>query len=269
MNKLSLTGTVWVASDIHLGPHTPATALAFHAFLDQACAQADALILCGDIFDAWIGDDFALTSPPPWLATTLAKFSQVSGKIPLWLGRGNRDFLLGEPLARHVGARLLPDQVCLDTEAGTILLSHGDEYCTADRSYQRFRRVVRCGAVQWLFLNLSLPVRRRIADLARQRSMASNRHKTMSIMDVTPSAIDQAFSACDASIMVHGHTHRPQVHHLEVDGKPRTRWVLPDWDYDHDGMTRGGWLTIAAGGLQLVQAHDQAAANGASAPSAR
>src|SRR3546814_20295112 len=50
------------------------TAQAFHAFLDQACAQADALILCGDIFDAWIGDDFALTSPPAWLAKTLSKF---------------------------------------------------------------------------------------------------------------------------------------------------------------------------------------------------
>ncbi|NYT59260.1 UDP-2,3-diacylglucosamine diphosphatase [Alcaligenaceae bacterium] len=252
MNKLSLTGTVWVASDIHLGPDTPATAQAFHAFLDQACAQADALILCGDIFDAWIGDDFALTSPPPWLTATLEKFRQVSEKIPLWLGRGNRDFLLGKILAGHVGAHLLPDQVCLDTLAGKILLSHGDEYCIADRSYQRFRRVVRCPAVQWLFLNLSLPVRRRIANLARQRSMASNRHKAMSIMDVTPSAIEQAFSTCDANIMVHGHTHRPQVHYLEVDGKPRSRWVLPDWDYDHIGAQRGGWLAIDANGLRLI-----------------
>lgn len=252
MNKLTLTGTIWVASDIHLGPDTPATAQAFHAFLDQACAQADALILCGDIFDAWIGDDFALTSPPPWLTATLEKFQKVSEQMPLWLGRGNRDFLLGKTLAEHVGAQLLPDQVCLNTAAGKILLSHGDEYCTADRSYQRFRRVVRCPAVQWLFLNLSLPVRRRIANLARQRSMASNRHKAMSIMDVTPSAIEQAFSTGDANIMVHGHTHRPQVHHLEVNGSPRSRWVLPDWDYDHSDANRGGWLVIDANGLRLV-----------------
>src|SRR5690606_16083182 len=138
-----LTGTVWIASDIHLGPATPATAQAFHAFLDQACAQADALILCGDIFDAWIGDDFALASPPDWLAATLAKFQQVSEKIPLWLGRGNRDFLIGSTLATHVGAQLLPDPVILDSDAGTILLSHGDEYCTNDRNYQCFRRLVR------------------------------------------------------------------------------------------------------------------------------
>ena len=29
--------------------------------------------------------------------------------------------------------------------------------------------------------------------------------------------------------MVHGHTHRPAVHTLEVDGAPATRIVLGDW----------------------------------------
>lgn len=254
LNKLQLAGTVWIASDIHLGPHTPGTARAFHEFLDKACAQADALILCGDIFDAWIGDDLALSAPPSWLDETMEKFRQVSEKIPLWLGRGNRDFLMGRVLAGHVGAQVLPDRVCLETDAGKILLSHGDEYCIADRGYQRFRRVVRCPAVQWLFLRLSLSARRGIADLARERSMASNRHKSMDIMDVSPSAIEKAFSEADADIMVHGHTHRPQVHRLTVDGRTRSRYVLPDWDYDHGGDPRGGWLAIDAGGLHLNQA---------------
>lgn len=254
LNNIALTGAVWIASDIHLGPDTPATARAFHAFLDQACAQADALILCGDIFDAWIGDDFALSSPPPWLAATLEKLKQVSRTTPLWLGRGNRDFLMGQALAGHVGATMLSDRTCLATDAGNILLSHGDEYCTADRGYQRFRRIVRCPAVQWLFLRLSLSTRRRIADLARRRSMASNRGKSLDIMDVSPAAVEKAFSGADASIMVHGHTHRPRIHRLTVDGRPRSRYVLPDWDYDHEDACRGGWLVIDATGLHLHQA---------------
>ncbi|MGB3291283.1 MAG: UDP-2,3-diacylglucosamine diphosphatase [Burkholderiaceae bacterium] len=254
MNKLRLAGTVWIASDIHLGPNTPATARAFHRFLDQACAQADALILCGDIFDAWIGDDLALSMPPPWLSETLEEFKQVSEKIPLWLGRGNRDFLMGSALAGYVGAQVLPDSVRLDTDAGPILLSHGDEYCTDDQGYQRFRRLVRCPVVQWLFLRLSLSARRGIADLARRRSMASNRQKSMSTMDVSPSAIEQAFAREGADIMVHGHTHRPQVHRLVVDGRPCSRYVLPDWDYDHGGEPRGGWLSIDAAGPRLNQA---------------
>src|SRR5690606_37863517 len=162
LNKIPPAGTVWIASDIHLGPNTPATAGAFHLFLDKACAQADALILCGDIFDAWIGDDFAFSEPPDWLSQTLNKLFTVSETIPVWLGRGNRDFLIGPSLAKHVGAQLLPDTVCLNTDYGRVLLSHGDEYCTADPGYQRFRRIVRNPLVQKLFMGLSLKLRRGI-----------------------------------------------------------------------------------------------------------
>lgn len=251
MNKIPLAGTVWIASDIHLGPNTPGTAREFHLFLDKACAQADALILCGDIFDAWIGDDFALSAPPQWLSQTLDKLVRVSESMPLWLGRGNRDFLIGTALARRVGAQLLPDLVCLGTDYGHILLSHGDEYCTADPGYQRFRRIVRNPAIQKAFLALSLKLRRGIADWARRRSMAANRQKPSSIMDVDQGAVERAFLHSGVDTLVHGHTHRPAVHALTVGGKARTRIVLPDWDYDHAGAPRGGWLAIDRNGPVL------------------
>lgn len=250
MNKLALPGTVWIASDIHLGPQAPATTRAFHAFLDQACAQADALILCGDIFDAWIGDDVALLDPPSWLSDILESFRHVSAAIPLWLGRGNRDFLIGKTLTEHVGARLLPDLVRLETDSGAILLSHGDEYCTADRGYQRFRRIVRCPAVQATFLALSLKTRRGIANWARQRSMRANREKSTYVMDVSPDAIERAFTGNTITTLVHGHTHRPAIHALTVQGIARRRIVLPDWDCDHS-QPRGGWLTINQQGCTL------------------
>jgi UDP-2,3-diacylglucosamine hydrolase len=254
LNKLDLAGRVWLASDIHLGPDTPATAQAFGVFLERARNEADALILCGDIFDAWIGDDFALRAPPPWLASTLDQFREVSQSIPLWLGRGNRDFLIGRPLAHHVGAQLLPDIVCLQTDFGAVLLSHGDEYCTADVDYQRFRRVVRSPLVQRLFLGLGLGLRRRIADWARERSMAANQYKTRDIMDVSGGAVEQAFRSTGLATMVHGHTHKPAVHELIVDNTPRVRIVLPDWDYDHADTPRGGWLTIDDTGFSLQSA---------------
>lgn len=252
-NDITLAGAVWVASDIHLGPDTPETARAFHKFLDQARTQASALILCGDIFDAWIGDDFALRDPPGWLACSLDKLKQVSAGIPLWIGRGNRDFLMGERLMALTGASLLPEPACLHTDAGKILLTHGDEYCTADAGYQRFRRIVRRPCVQRLFLALSLKLRRGIADWARRRSMASNRYKAAHIMDVDPAAIEQAFARHGARTLVHGHTHRPAVHSLAVNGAVCTRIVLPDWDYEHQ-PARGGWLVIDAGGPRLAQA---------------
>lgn len=250
LNSVTLTGTVWLASDMHLGPATPGTRDAFLGFLEQACAQADALFLCGDIFDAWIGDDLALTAPPPWLQEILQAISRASGVLPVWLGRGNRDFLIGPALANHLGANLLDDTICLETSQGRVLVSHGDEYCTADIGYQRFKRIVHTPWIQRAFLSLSLKTRRSIADWARRRSMASHGHKSAEIMDVTPAAVEQTFRRTGAVAMVHGHTHRPAVHRLQVDGTERLRVVLPDWDFDH-GASRGGWAVIDDSGIRL------------------
>lgn len=254
LNKIALPGTVWLASDIHLGPQAPNTQNAFHAFLEQAARQADALVLCGDIFDAWVGDDMAIDAPPPWLAASIEKLRQTASAIPLWLGRGNRDFLIGPRLAQHLGAHLLPDALCLQTDAGDILLSHGDEYCIDDAGYQRFRRIVRTPWVQRLYLSLSLARRTRIADCARRRSMASNQRKATEIMDVAQRSIEQAFRQTSLALMVHGHTHRPGKHLLQVDGRACTRYVLPDWDYDHGQPARGGWLAIDRNGITLHRA---------------
>lgn len=251
MTKISLTGVVWLASDIHLGAQTPETRRAFHAFLEQARSRADALILCGDIFDVWIGDDFATLNPPPWLDDTLHQLKLLAGTIPLWIGRGNRDFLIGEELTRYLGAELLPDVCRLNTDYGDVLLSHGDEYCLYDTGYQRFRRFVHNRLVQRLFLSLSLAWRRKIAAWARQRSQASNRYKSTHIMDVTPAAIEQAFTRTGVATMVHGHTHRPAIHRMNVGSRSCTRIVLPDWDYDHGTSHRGGWLTLDAHGPRL------------------
>lgn len=251
LNRLQLPGTLWVASDIHLDAAMPRTATAFHEFLEQACGHAQALILCGDIFDVWIGDDHALRQPPEWLAQSLVALRKTARAIPLYLVRGNRDFLMGQVLANMLCAHMLHAPVRLDTDAGPVLLAHGDEYCTDDISYQRFRRLVhnrmfRCG-----FLSLPLGVRRSLAGWARQRSQMAHRRKPFAIMDVNPQAVGQAMAEAGCQLMVHGHTHRPASHELLVSGRPAWRHVLPDWDHDNGQAPRGGWISISADGISL------------------
>jgi UDP-2,3-diacylglucosamine hydrolase len=250
LNKIALPGPVWLASDLHLGPATPATAEAFLAFLQAAEEEPPALLLPGATFDAWTGDD-VIRAAPPWLATALTALRTTASRIPLWLGRGNRDFLIGEELAGAVGARLLPEPALLQTDYGDVLLTHGDEFCTDDAAYQQFRQMVRNPQWQAAFLAKTIPERLAMAQQARGESQMANQSKSMEIMDVNAAAVEQAFRDSGVALMVHGHTHRPARHVLEVDGSKRERWVLPDWDCDHVSPPRGGWLVIDRDGLQF------------------
>lgn len=253
MNKISLEGPVWLASDVHLGQHTVGTSEAFREFLKLAASEAKALLLPGDIFDAWIGDDVAVMAPP-WLAQDLMAIKATAAKIPVWLGRGNRDFLMGEALAAGLGARMLPEEVLVTIGSRTLLLSHGDEYCTDDVAYQQFRAMVRNPAWQAGFLARSIPERLTLAAQARGESMVANQTKSSEIMDVNPDAVAKAVRQAGVSIVVHGHTHRPGRNVMSVDGKICERWVLPDWDCDHleNGQKeRGGWMIIDEDGPAL------------------
>jgi len=250
LNKIVLSGPIWLASDLHLGPATPATSEAFLAFLQAAEEEAAALLLPGDIFDAWIGDD-VIRAAPPWLATALTALRATAGRIPVWLGRGNRDFLIGEELAAAVGARLLPEPALLQTDYGDILLTHGDEFCTDDAAYQQFRQMVRNPQWQAEFLAKTIPERLAMAQQARGESQMANQAKSMEIMDVNAGAVEQAFRDHGVTLMVHGHTHRPARHVLEVDGAKRERWVLREWYCHPVSPPRGGWLVIDRDGLEF------------------
>jgi UDP-2,3-diacylglucosamine hydrolase len=250
LNKIELRGVLWFASDIHLGAGATATTEAFLAFLDAAADEADALILPGDIFDAWIGDDI-IHAAPPWLTSAVQALRRTAARIDVWIGHGNRDFLIGPELADSLGVRLLPERALLATDAGTVLLSHGDEYCTDDAAYLQFRSMVRDARWQQEFLSKPIPERLALAQQARGESTAANDAKSAEIMDVNCDAVRQAFHDTGARFIVHGHTHRPGRHVLEVDGRKCERWVLPDWDFDHAQPHRGGWLVIDHDGLQF------------------
>jgi UDP-2,3-diacylglucosamine hydrolase len=66
-----------------------------------------------------------------------------------------------------------------------------------------------------------------------------------SITDVSPGTVASTFSQFGIDTLVHGHTHRPAVHDLEVDGRPRKRVVLGDW------YEQGSVLRADAGGMHL------------------
>ena len=48
--------------------------------------------------------------------------------------------------------------------------------------------------------------------------------------DMTPEAVKEIMTAHDVKLLIHGHTHRPNVHSLQINQAPAQRIVLGDWD---------------------------------------
>ena len=54
--------------------------------------------------------------------------------------------------------------------------------------------------------------------------------KATNIIDVTPDEIPRIMLKFGVRKLIHGHTHRPAIHELQVAGRPAQRIVLGDWD---------------------------------------
>lgn len=227
-------------SDLHLDPRRPQITELFGRFLEQRAVHADALYILGDLFEAWIGDD----DDAP-LAGTVAD-ALTALPVPVYFAHGNRDFLLGKAYAGRCGMTLLEEETVIDLYGRPTLILHGDSLCTDDHDYQRFRQESRQPAWRRQVLALPLDQRRVMASRVRELSMAATRMKPDDITDVNPEAVAESMTRNGVSRMIHGHTHRPALHHLELpDGSAAERWVLGDW------YEQGSVLICTADGCRM------------------
>lgn len=216
-------------SDLHLSPDQPELIRLATDFVAQQ-VNVDAFYIVGDIFNTWLGDDLVPTEFDPFIQA-LQNLQQQGSKIYLMVG--NRDFMLGKDFAKRVGGTMLDDPVMIDVYGHKILLMHGDSLCTDDVSYQRYRKVVRNRWLQKLFLAMPLTVRQGISDKIKAKSKQQKQNKQAQIMDVNPAAVRQVMQQYNASLLLHGHTHRPAIHTLQASQNiSNYRIVLGDWQPD-------------------------------------
>ena len=221
-------------SDVHLDPAAPQATEQFLGFLRGEAAAAEALYILGDLFEAWVGDD---DEEPDNERVCRALRELNAGGVACFALHGNRDFLLGAGFCERSGCRLLADPVITELDGERVLLAHGDALCTDDHPYQELRSIVRDPAWQRRFLSLPRAHRELLADEIRAGSRRHTARTVPYIMDVNPQAVSAAFRAARVRRMVHGHTHRPGVHELEVDGEPVQRIVLGAW-YEQGSVLR-------------------------------
>ena len=228
-------------SDLHLSADEPALVQAFLALIDDLIALPNLIefYILGDWFDAWIGDDSYLSLSSyelqrHWLTPIINKLSQLSSQgCQIKIMHGNRDFLVGQKFCDSFQGQLISEPYLLplqeaDSESSILRLEHGDALCTDDKSYQRFRSIVRNPVTQWLLLKRPLQKRIDLAKKIRQKSALTKSSKSMAIMDVNQGAVIKTLQTADG--LLHGHTHRPEKHAVEIKGNlTKPRYVLGDW----------------------------------------
>ena len=222
---------ILLISDLHLEEKRPDITRAFLHFLATRARQAEALYILGDFFEVWIGDD-GMTPFQHEIAGALRELSDAGTRI--YLMHGNRDFLIGQRFCREAGCTLLSDPHKLQMNGEPVLLMHGDSLCTLDVGYMKLRRWLRNPLTLLILRNLPLSTRQKLARKLRNESRAQTRMKASEIVDVTPEEVIKVMAAHGVRTLIHGHTHRPAVHELEVNGQAARRIVLGDWD-------RQGW----------------------------
>ena len=209
-------------SDLHLSENTPSVTEGFFEFLKTSAQELSHLYILGDLFEAWVGDD----DNSELAIGVMQKINHATRNgLEIFFIHGNRDFLCGQKFAEQSNLTLLPDPFFLNFFDLKIALSHGDSFCTEDLEYIKFKKEVRSQKWQQEFLQKPLIDRLNIASNMRDASQKNNSNKDISIMDVTPNAIQEFFAEHRIDLLIHGHTHRPNTHQINSG----TRIVLGDW----------------------------------------
>jgi len=241
-------------SDLHLCEAQPATFGGWAAYMRHS--TADAIVILGDLFDFWNGDD---AGELPFEGRCLQVLSECAARKWVGLMVGNRDFLITPALLERCGVKPLHDPTLLDAWQQPLLLTHGDALCLDDVAYQKFRAWTRSAEVQRDFLSRPLAERLRVAASFRHASEASRQQVAPAGAgdaqphgDINLVAAVACLRQAGATRMVHGHTHRPGDSSLAPGFD---RMVLSDWDLDA-GATRAEVLRCTRDGMARLSLAD-------------
>ena len=131
---------------------------------------------------------------------------------------------------KRQGCTLLKDPSVVQFNGEPVLLMHGDSLCTRDEGYMKLRRWLRNPVTLFILRHLPLGSRQKLARKLRSESRTQTRMKANDIVDVTPEEIPRIMQQYGVKTLIHGHTHRPAIHKLQLGEHAARRIVLGDWD---------------------------------------
>jgi UDP-2,3-diacylglucosamine hydrolase len=232
---------VRVVGDIHLCPEEPDVTARFLRWLDGLHGTGGTLVLLGDVFDLWVGKPQQHDPLPAQVLPHLQRLAAAGTRLAFM--PGNRDLLFrgvdGVPID------LWPDPVRTRWGERTVVLTHGDQLCTADRAYQAMRRFFYGPGGKALDVLLPYGAKRWLGDGMRGVSRRETGRKAAMAMDIDYGAALGWLAGYEADLLVAGHVHTG-VHHVHAGPPRREVMVLKDWERG------GGIVTFDEAGVRLA-----------------
>ena len=213
-----------IIADLHLNPNEVEKNQLFINFCQNEASAADQLFILGDLFNTWLGDDLSI----PIYQQIVDALKALSQHTQIFLMHGNRDFLLADEFARQSGVTLISMPYLLESNLGDFVLTHGDELCTDDESYQQLKSILQHPITKFIFIHLPKKLRLKLAGQLRKKSVEAQQTKTIDIMDVNEQTVISLMQKYPQANLIHGHTHRLNTH----KNADFTRYVLGDWKSD-------------------------------------
>jgi len=217
---------IYFISDIHLDINNSEVTKRFLDFIDKKKSDMKELYILGDLFEFWIDDKYDIEQNNI-IIDTLHDITKKGTKV--FLIHGNRDFLIGKKFTKTTNIEILPENYILYLDDKKVLVTHGDLLCTDDIDYQKFRKFIRNKITLKIFNLLNNKIKTKIASFLRGKSKKLTSQKPDDIMDVNNNTVNEFFDKFDTNIIIHGHTHRKNIHNTKYMGENFFRYVLGDW----------------------------------------
>ncbi len=233
----------YIASDAHLGAVPDPRERAFLAFLRHVGAEANALLINGDLFDFWF--EYGQVIPGKHFRVLAALADLVDAGVRVTLIGGNHDAWGGRFLREEVGIEYHTGLWRTSLAGKPALVAHGDGLGKGDLRYRALKAVVRSRVVTGLFRAIHPEIGLRVA---RAVSRTETRQDD-SVLRGRAQFLEQWGRARLAeepglNWVVCGHAHLPSC--VPV-GNGRYYLNAGDW------IRHNSYVTIAADGTPALQ----------------
>ena len=211
-------------ADTHLNVSQPDKTQRLIRFLQNQPSDATLYIL-GDLFDLWIGPKHIELDDYKDIIEEFKRLTSAGMKINFI--PGNRDFQVGPEITGSTGIKILPEIFSLTLGTKKILLTHGDIFCTEDKSYQTYRRVSHAKMIKSVYQALPKKIGMGLGRKMRGYSQDVVPQKPLISRNIIDSVLNRYFKK-GYDIIICGHIHKQERKEI-LPGK-----IL---------LTVGGWET--------------------------